>query len=323
MQKWLLYIYLIMLNQTILYGQAALFEGSVYYNVRVQSNLQKYSDDFWKPILGISGNTTRVDIKDGNYKQVQPYSDTYYIGKEGKIYYKFRKLDTLYFTNYADDTVKVLGVTKSDEPVFVHDLQCKTVLIKRNDGSIRYLYSAGWKINDAYEKSNTQSSMDVFVKESGGALWLFSQQVVKNYILTDSCIRIEPKTIDPKVFELPNLPRKKLDIGSLVVPARFPGKPNAWMDFLNKNLDPEVASKYVKIKKGEKEAIQQVLVNFKVAVDGSLSDIEVLNRKDLPKKLVEEAIRVVSMSPRWIPGTIYGEKAITENTQPVIFKVIE
>jgi hypothetical protein len=304
-------------------AQSVLFEGSVYYNVRLQSKLPGYADDYWKSILAISGNTMRVDTKDGNWKQVQPYSDIYFIGKEAKIFYRFRKLDTLYYSNYSDDTVKVLGVTKSDEPVFIHDLQCKTLFIKRRNGNLRYLYSPNWKTNNVYDVGNSNGSMDVYTNETGGALWLYLESNVKNFILIDSCIRIEPKTIDSKLFELPKLPQKKLDVASLVTPARFPGKPNAWMDFLNKNLDPEIASKYLKIKKGEKDAVQQVMVKFKVGIDGNLSDIEVLNKKDLPKKLAEEAIRVISISPRWIPGTIYGEKAITENTQPVIFKVVE
>ncbi|HLV41024.1 MAG TPA: energy transducer TonB [Brumimicrobium sp.] len=48
-------------------------------------------------------------------------------------------------------------------------------------------------------------------------------------------------------------------------------------------------------------------VSFVVEIDGSVTDVEVMNRS-LPKSLQKEAIRVVKTSPRWTPGSKNGEK---------------
>ncbi|WP_417265050.1 TonB family protein [Brumimicrobium sp.] len=47
-------------------------------------------------------------------------------------------------------------------------------------------------------------------------------------------------------------------------------------------------------------------VSFVVELDGSVTDVKVLNQ-NLPKALQEEAIRVVKASPNWIPGSKNGE----------------
>ena len=48
-----------------------------------------------------------------------------------------------------------------------------------------------------------------------------------------------------------------------------------------------------------------VILEFKVRMDGSLSDFKVL--RSLHKAFDEEAIRVIKMMPPWIPGQNHGE----------------
>jgi len=63
----------------------------------------------------------------------------------------------------------------------------------------------------------------------------------------------------------------------------------------------------------------QVLVSFIVEKDGSVTDVTVESGVD--DLLDDEAVRVVSVSPKWIPGQIKGEKVRTRIVIPVEFRL--
>ncbi len=79
--------------------------------------------------------------------------------------------------------------------------------------------------------------------------------------------------------------------------------------------------KYVKYPRRALEAgIQgKVLVSFIVEKSGEVSNVEVLSGVD--EDLDEEAVRVVSVSPKWQPGRIKGEKVRTRIVIPVEFRL--
>ncbi len=135
-----------------------------------------------------------------------------------------------------------------------------------------------------------------------------------------SCTGIQQKAVDDHVFDLPALPVAKFTVTSLHTPAKFRSSDNAWQKYLTANLDTKIAEKYLKIPKGSKEATQAVIVEFRVAENGELSEIQVANKTEVHPKLAEEAIRVVREAPGWTPATIYGEKIASWCRQPVVFK---
>jgi len=65
----------------------------------------------------------------------------------------------------------------------------------------------------------------------------------------------------------------------------------------------------------------RVYIQFVIATDGSIVDIEVLH--SVAKELDEEVIRVVSMSPKWTPGKrrIDGKLVRVKYGFPVTFKI--
>ena len=65
----------------------------------------------------------------------------------------------------------------------------------------------------------------------------------------------------------------------------------------------------------------RVLVNFVVGADGSISDAKIL--RSVNRLLDEEALRVVSLMPKWIPGTIDGKAVDVKYTLPFSFKLPE
>ncbi len=63
----------------------------------------------------------------------------------------------------------------------------------------------------------------------------------------------------------------------------------------------------------------QVLVSFIVEKDGSVTNVTV--EQGIDDGLDEEAVRVISVSPKWIPGRIKGEKVRTRIVLPVEFRL--
>ena len=63
----------------------------------------------------------------------------------------------------------------------------------------------------------------------------------------------------------------------------------------------------------------QVFVSFIVEKDGSVTNVTVEHGVD--ELLDDEAVRVVSVSPKWIPGQIKGEKVRTRIVIPVEFRL--
>ena len=92
----------------------------------------------------------------------------------------------------------------------------------------------------------------------------------------------------------------------------FPGGQKAMMEFLKSNL--------VYPKAAQDSSIQgRVIVKFTVEKDGSITDVEVV--RGVHPALDEEAVRVVSMMPKWKPGTQMGDTVRTKFTLPVLFKI--
>lgn len=94
----------------------------------------------------------------------------------------------------------------------------------------------------------------------------------------------------------------------------FPGGRNAMYEFIKQNLTyPEEAIK------NKKEG--QVIVGFLVAADGSLSNIELA--KGIGSGCDEEALRIVSIMPAWLPGLHHGKPVPVEYNLAVGFKLPE
>lgn len=86
------------------------------------------------------------------------------------------------------------------------------------------------------------------------------------------------------------------------------------MEYLSKNIKyPEAA-----MKKGTQG---RVTVQFVVEKDGSIANAKVLRGVD--PELDKEAVRVVSVMPKWKPGTQKGEAVRVKYTVPVMFRLKE
>ena len=90
------------------------------------------------------------------------------------------------------------------------------------------------------------------------------------------------------------------------------GDANTFSAWVNKNLQyPEIAK--------ENGVQGRVTLQFTVNTDGSVSDVKVLRGVD--SSLAKEAVRIVSMSPKWTPGKQRERPVKVVYNFPVVFQL--
>jgi TonB family protein len=101
-------------------------------------------------------------------------------------------------------------------------------------------------------------------------------------------------------------PLKKVEVD-----AEYPGDAKGWQAYLFKNLKyPDAAI--------SNEVQGEVVVEFVVNTDGSLSDVRAISG---PKELRAESVRVITESGHWIPARNKGVIVASYKKQPINFKL--
>ena len=96
--------------------------------------------------------------------------------------------------------------------------------------------------------------------------------------------------------------------------SEFPGGSKGWREFLQNNLNADVPSK-----NGASAGIYIVILRFLINKEGIISDIVV--DKDPGYGTGEEALRVMKLSPNWIPGMQNGNPVNSIKSQSIAFQV--
>lgn len=121
---------------------------------------------------------------------------------------------------------------------------------------------------------------------------------------------VQPVYIPPIVDEI--IPEEtEIVVFAEVMPA-FPGGQQAFNGFLKKNL------KYPTIPQ-ENGIEGRVIIQFVVDKDGTITNAEVV--RGVHPQLDKEALRVVSLMPKWTPGMQNRKPVRVKYTMPVAFKL--
>lgn len=100
------------------------------------------------------------------------------------------------------------------------------------------------------------------------------------------------------------------------IEATFRGGLNSWRKFLERNLDPEVP-----IRKKAPAGVYTVWIQFIVDKDGNISEIIPLTNHGYGME--QEVIRILKLSPKWIPAIQFGKTVKAYRKQPVTFVIEE
>lgn len=130
----------------------------------------------------------------------------------------------------------------------------------------------------------------------------------KEYTITDSSVQADD-TIIPDEKKLDDtIPFQMVD----EKPSFWGGDANSFSKWVNQRLVyPE--------KEKKKGAQGMVTLQFTIDIDGSVTDVKVLN--SVSPGLDAEAVRVVSSSPKWTPRKLDGRVVRVTYTFPVIFQL--
>ncbi|MCF3110904.1 energy transducer TonB [Niabella sp. CC-SYL272] len=96
--------------------------------------------------------------------------------------------------------------------------------------------------------------------------------------------------------------------------AFYPGGPDGWIRFLQRNLKAAVPAK-----NGANNGVYRVLIQFIVDADGTVSDIRPVTFEGYGME--EEAIRVIKKSGKWSPAIINGKPVKTYSVISIPFFV--
>jgi protein TonB len=100
------------------------------------------------------------------------------------------------------------------------------------------------------------------------------------------------------------------------IQAKFPGGPDAWQKYLQRNLQSDVPTE-----NGAPTGAYTVVVSFLVDKDGNISEVKAEN--DPGYGTATEAVRVISRGPKWIPAVQNGRNVIYRQKQAITFRVEE
>lgn len=96
--------------------------------------------------------------------------------------------------------------------------------------------------------------------------------------------------------------------------AYFIGGEKAWLQFLSENINSKVP-----VKKKAPAGMYNVIIEFVVDVDGSISYINPLTNYGYGME--EEVMRVIKKSPLWVPAVQDDKKVKVYRKQPLTFKI--
>jgi len=100
------------------------------------------------------------------------------------------------------------------------------------------------------------------------------------------------------------------------IEAKFPGGPDAWQKYLERNLNSNVP-----VDNGAPPGNYTVIVSFLVDKSGNISEVQSLN--DPGYGTAAEAVRVIKKGPAWTPAVQNGRNVIYRQKQSITFQVSE
>ncbi|HMT73472.1 MAG TPA: N-acetylmuramoyl-L-alanine amidase [Chitinophagaceae bacterium] len=145
---------------------------------------------------------------------------------------------------------------------------------------------------------------------------------INNYLKLDIPANAVKNELSTNIGISDTLPKKNLVnnenkiFDKVEIEASFPGGNANWRQYLERNMNPDVP-----INNKAPNGAYTTITMFIVAIDGSISDIRPLTRHGYGME--EEAIRVISKGPKWVPAIVNGKPVKSYRKQPITFQVLQ
>lgn len=196
---------------------------------------------------------------------------------------------------------KYVRTHKLDKLIFLveEDDYIIPIQLRKNDlGAEKRFQSLNLQAGDSLTIKGSLSKIDVDLEDYTGLVDAVIEEVKAMHQPQDQASESEPNTVPFQLIE--------------VKPSFNGGDANEFSKWVNSQLIYPATQK--------KQGIQgRVILQFTIKADGSVADVHVINGVD--SELDKEAVRVVSRSPKWKPGTSKGKPVDVLYTFPIIFQL--
>lgn len=294
------------------------FEGIIKYKVEVRSKNEETSEKVLRTILALGSEATSY-IKPGFTRESNGVSDYWFVSDKKKVYMKFKGIDTLYEMDYAEDTTVALQLGKTGEKQKIAGYDCEVFQVKTHGKTEKHFYAPALFVDPSFDADCKLGHYGDMIKATS-AQWLAYSSETETYSVQKTATSVEKKTVPDDLIAVPALPVVHFQLERIFTEPEYSGK-EGWKKYIYSNMNPDLAAKYVKLRKGEQMAEDKVIVTFKVSERGEITNVKTKNPKDIHPKLREEAERLISESRRWKPATIYGIPIAQYMEQPIVFRV--
>lgn len=183
----------------------------------------------------------------------------------------------------------------TDSVIYVHGA---TVYTNRSSYAINSPYKMWAQIEDKRDKTLNEIYFDSAGRVSSEVFFTGDKGVLKIYN-TDGSVK--------KTEDLFTRGDKE---------ASFPGGLQGWQNYLERNLNGSVP-----VRNGAYPRTYTVIVQFIIDAEGKIYDVKPLTHYGYGME--DEAVRVISSSPRWEPALHFGRPVKSYRKQPVAFAVVD
>ena len=133
---------------------------------------------------------------------------------------------------------------------------------------------------------------------------------------TTEIIQAPVVELNSAILELPKKSEPEGVFYKVENEAQFPGGQQAWIRYLQKNLDANAP-----VDNGAAPGTYQVVVKFIVSKDGSISDVNAETKYGFGME--DEAVKIIQRGPKWEPALQNGRNVNAYRRQPITFIVPE
>lgn len=222
----------------------------------------------------------------------------------------FRKTSAVLFDEKIEDEnveINFLGNTKItlkctiDSSGFISQTQFKGKIPVETIDVINYYLS---RLTNLYHQTTSDTSITIHYASKTDSLE-FENHAYKKW----SLIAYE----DDKQLDSLQQIKSEIALGAFIQP-KFAGGVEAWLNYLKRNLDASVPTRM-----GAPPGKYTVVVDFTVGETGELSDIKAESNPGYGT--AEEAVRVMTKSPPWVPAVLNRRNVISRQKQSFTFQV--
>jgi hypothetical protein len=182
------------------------FEGVIYYNCKFETS---DPDLDLKPYKDFYGTSAIIFIRQGQYRQVYENVTTgiefvEYDYKTNFYFYKMAGIDTLFYVDCSEPEHHYKA-TKIDSMVSVLNYDCKQLNLFDGEKEMKFYYTEKLPLEPQYYKKHKMGGYNL-ISEKARSVYLLSVIYFKRFNFTMVAEKVTKKTLDDKVFALPDLP---------------------------------------------------------------------------------------------------------------------